>query len=117
MKHLKLREQVQQICTERGWQYDETQGDLGLFHKLLDGDWPDSAFLIVRPGQKVVATNDEQVIGAVRVYPRLRELTRSAPRHMQDPLELRSSAAAARYTCCRRRRCLPRSSAPAPGCR
>ena len=63
VKHLKLREQVQQICTERGWDYDEIQGDMGLFHKLLDGEWPESDFLVVRPGQKVVATNDEKIIG------------------------------------------------------
>ena len=32
--------QVQQICAERGWQYDEIQGNLGLFHKLLiDPPW------------------------------------------------------------------------------
>jgi hypothetical protein len=53
---------VQQICTERGWQYAETEGDLGMFEKLLAGDWPESAFLIVRPGQKVIATNDDKVI-------------------------------------------------------
>jgi hypothetical protein len=63
VKHLKLQEEVRQICTERGWQYDEIQGDPGLFHKLLDGEWPERDFLVVRPGQKVVATNDEQVIG------------------------------------------------------
>ena len=33
VKHLKLREQVQQICAERGWDYDEIQGDLGLFNQ------------------------------------------------------------------------------------
>ena len=63
VKHLKLREQVQQICAERGWEYAETQGDMVLFQKLLEGDWPESDFLIVRPGQKVVATNDERIIG------------------------------------------------------
>jgi hypothetical protein len=34
-----------------------------MFHKLLDGEWPEPAFLVVRPGQKVIATNDELVIG------------------------------------------------------
>jgi Protein of unknown function (DUF1638) len=63
VKHLKLREQVQEICRERGWQYDEIQGDMRLFEKLLDGEWPEADFLVVRPGQKVVATNDERVIG------------------------------------------------------
>ena len=63
VKHLKLREQVQQICAEHGWEYAETEGDMGLFQKLLEGDWPEADFLIVRPGQKVIATNDEKVIG------------------------------------------------------
>jgi hypothetical protein len=63
VKHLKLQEEVRQICAERGWEYDELEGDLGLLRKLLDGEWPEPDFLIVRPGQKVVATNDAQVIG------------------------------------------------------
>jgi hypothetical protein len=63
-KPLRLREQVQKICAEKGWQYDEIVGDLGLFQRMLDGDWPEVDFLVVRPGQKVVATFDERVIGA-----------------------------------------------------
>lgn len=65
LQHLKLGEQVRQICAERGWEYSQLQGDLRLLQKLLQGDWPDSEFLIVRPGQKLVPTNDEQIIGAV----------------------------------------------------
>jgi hypothetical protein len=63
IKHLRLSEQVRQICAERGWQYSEVRGDLRLLEKLLQGDWPDSEFLIVRPGQSIVATNDEQIVG------------------------------------------------------
>jgi hypothetical protein len=63
VKHLKLQEEVRQICAERGWEYDELPGDLGLLHKLLDGEWPEPDFLVVRPGQKVIATNDEHIIG------------------------------------------------------
>ncbi|HXP61691.1 MAG TPA: DUF1638 domain-containing protein [Dongiaceae bacterium] len=61
---LKLGEQVRRICAEKGWQYDEIQGDLGLLEAMLEGRWEESAFLVVRPGQKLVATNDERVIGA-----------------------------------------------------
>ncbi len=68
-KHLKLREQVQEICKERGWDYDEIPGDMRLFQKLLDGEWPEADFLVVQPGQKVVATNDEMVIGAEPMPP------------------------------------------------
>jgi hypothetical protein len=62
LKHLKLPEQVQQICSEKGWEFDELRGELGLLQKFLNGDWPDAEFLIVQPGQKVVASFDEKVI-------------------------------------------------------
>jgi hypothetical protein len=64
VKHLKLREQVQQICAERCWEYAEIAGDFRLFEKMLEGDWPEGDFLRVPPGHKVIATNDENVIGA-----------------------------------------------------
>jgi len=64
LKHLKLRDQVRQICTEKGWQYGEMQGDPGLIYRLLDGEWSAAEFLVVQPGKKVVATYDEKVIEA-----------------------------------------------------
>jgi len=63
-KDLGLREQVQSICANRGWQYEEIEGDLSLLQRWLDGDWPESEFLVVQPGETVVATFDEKVIGA-----------------------------------------------------
>jgi hypothetical protein len=64
VEHLKMREQVQKICAEKGWEYSEIQGDFSLFEKLVEGNWPEADFLVVPPGQKVIATNDERVIGA-----------------------------------------------------
>jgi hypothetical protein len=64
-RHLKLREQVREVCAEKGWQYDELPGDLGLLEAMLEGRWEDPAFLVVQPGQKIVATFDEKVIRAV----------------------------------------------------
>jgi len=63
LKDLNLEQQVQQICSDKGWQYEKLPGDLRLFQKLLEGDWPDQDFLIVPPGQKVIATFDDKVIG------------------------------------------------------
>jgi hypothetical protein len=63
VKHLKLSEEVRQICTQRGWDYDEIPGDMSLLNKLLDGEWSEADFLVVPPGQRVVATNDDKVIG------------------------------------------------------
>jgi hypothetical protein len=63
VKHLRFDEQVRKICADKGWQYDEIGGDLRLFRKLLDGEWAEPDFLVVRPGQKVVPTFDERIIG------------------------------------------------------
>jgi hypothetical protein len=63
VKHLKLREQVEAICKERSWDYDEIPGDMVLLNNLVEGNWPEADFLVVRSGQRVIATNDERVIG------------------------------------------------------
>ena len=64
LKHLDLSQQVRKICAEKGWTYDEIAGDLSLFQRMLDGPWPEQDFLVLKPGQKVVATFDERIIGA-----------------------------------------------------
>jgi len=64
LQRLKMQEQVQQVCAERGWKYSEIEGDLTLLQKLLDGEWNETEFLMIRPHQKVRPTADESVIGA-----------------------------------------------------
>lgn len=65
LANLELRKQVEQICREKQWQYNQLSGDLGLFQKLLDGQWPETDFLIVQPGKKVVSSCDDSVIKTV----------------------------------------------------
>jgi len=64
LKDLNLQGRVRQICADKGWQYDELKGDLRLLQNLLHGNWTEADFLVVRPGQKVVATFDERIVGA-----------------------------------------------------
>ena len=41
-------------CAEfLNWDYDELKGDPGLMQRMLDGDWSDDEFLVVKPGQKI----------------------------------------------------------------
>ena len=65
LKPLELPAKVRQICAEKGWSYNQVPGDLRLFQAMLDGPWPQSEFLVVQPGQKVIATFDERIIAAV----------------------------------------------------
>ena len=61
-KPLKLDEQVQGICQQRGWQFERLAGNLGLLERWLNGDWPAEEFLIVQPGHKVAPSYNESVI-------------------------------------------------------
>jgi hypothetical protein len=46
----------------RGWKFDHVQGDLALFERLVSGQWPETDFLVVPPGWRVVARYDSDVI-------------------------------------------------------
>jgi hypothetical protein len=59
---LGLREQVQKTCAEKGWQYEELEGDLSLLRRWIEADWDPKDFLVVPPGRKIVATFDERII-------------------------------------------------------
>jgi hypothetical protein len=61
---LHLREQVQNICAQRGWQFEEVEGDLRLLQRWVDGEWDPESFLVVPPRHEVVASYDDQVIRA-----------------------------------------------------
>ena len=62
LTELKFDEEVKRICNEKGWQYREIQGDLDLLQKLVDSQWDDHSFLIVLPGQKVIASHDDKIL-------------------------------------------------------
>jgi len=59
---LKLREQVRQICGERGWEFQEVQGDLGLLQRLVNGDWRENEVLVVNPGNAVEPAFDGSIV-------------------------------------------------------
>ncbi len=59
---LACREQVQRVCTEKQWSYEELAGDLGLLQRWLDGEWAEADFLVVPPGARVVPSHDERIV-------------------------------------------------------
>jgi len=53
---------------QKGWSFATVRGDLGLFRRLLAGDWNDD-FLVVAPGQRIVMSNDDRVVVAEEAGP------------------------------------------------
>lgn len=63
-KALHLRDDVRRLCGERGWEFEEVEGDLRLLQRWVDGEWDEASFLVVPPGHRVVPSHDEGVIRA-----------------------------------------------------
>ncbi len=61
---LGLEVKVKDICSRRGWNFEEIPGDLGLFRRWLGGEWSESEFLIVPPGATVVPSYDDAIMVA-----------------------------------------------------
>ncbi len=68
-KPLALCQCVKGICADRGWQFEEMAGDLGLLRRWLDGDWPENDFLVVQPGQQIAPSYDDRVVVAEPTTP------------------------------------------------
>ncbi|MFH0921865.1 MAG: DUF1638 domain-containing protein [Fibrobacterota bacterium] len=49
-----------------GWRYDELAGDPVLLLDFMEGNWDSADFLIVEPGEAAAASNDAEVVKAVR---------------------------------------------------
>ena len=56
--------QAEQDAIQKGWAFAHIQGNLCLVDGLLNGPWLKEQFVVVQPGQELVATNDGQVMVA-----------------------------------------------------
>jgi hypothetical protein len=54
--------QARTEAAEKGWSFETLNGDLGLFERLLAGDWDDRDFLVVPPGGVVAACHDDRIV-------------------------------------------------------
>ncbi len=59
---LNYNEEAKKVAENRDWDYDEVRGDIGLIKKLIDGEWDEEEFLIIQPGQEIVASYDEKIL-------------------------------------------------------
>ena len=51
-------------AVEKGWSFELIEGELGLFRRLLAGEWSDD-FLIVPPGFETAASHDDGVLKCI----------------------------------------------------
>lgn len=64
-EHLSYDEKARGEAEEKGWQFECRQGDIGLLQSLLNGPpWDQGDFLILKPGETLIATNKDDIIAA-----------------------------------------------------
>jgi hypothetical protein len=57
-------EAAKKIAGKRNWNFERLEGDIGWLRRLLNAEWNEEEFLTLRPGERVVSTFDERLIGA-----------------------------------------------------
>ncbi len=60
----RFEEQTRQEAQERGWTFEKLRGDMDLLRRLVNAQWNPEDFLVVKPGEKIVARYDDSVIAS-----------------------------------------------------
>jgi len=55
---------ARQEAAERGWRFEKLRGQMALIQALVDGPWDEGRFLVVRPGERIAPSYDEQIVRA-----------------------------------------------------
>jgi hypothetical protein len=57
------RNYAKEIAQGKNWEYDEYGGNVSILKGLIDGDWDPAVFLVVKPGEKIAQSyNDEEIV-------------------------------------------------------
>jgi hypothetical protein len=59
--------QAREEAARRGWAFDKVRGDLSLIQRLVDGVWDNHEFLVLKPGERVVARYDDGIIAPEKI--------------------------------------------------
>jgi hypothetical protein len=59
-----VAQKARRDAEKNGWRFERLAGDLILIRRLLDGDWDEADFLVLRPGQRIEMAGGEEVVRA-----------------------------------------------------
>jgi hypothetical protein len=59
-----FEKRTREEASERGWIFEKVRGDLSLIHRMLNGEWDEKEFLVLKPGEQIVVRYDEGIIAA-----------------------------------------------------
>jgi hypothetical protein len=59
------REQARAEAVKEGWAFEEIQGSLSLFERLVRGEWRPEEFLVVPPGATISISSGDEIVKAV----------------------------------------------------
>jgi hypothetical protein len=55
---------AREMARQRGWKFEQLPGDLGWLRRMLDAEWNETEFLVLKPGERVGLCSDARLIGA-----------------------------------------------------
>lgn len=60
----RFAEQARAEAADKRWRFETVAGDLGMFRRLVGGEWNPADFLVVAPGERIVASFDAEIVKA-----------------------------------------------------
>ncbi len=55
-------EAEKEIARNRNWQFEIIQGNVSIIQRLVDGDWSESDFLVVPPGESIHPDHTDEIV-------------------------------------------------------
>jgi len=55
---------AEEIAKLQGWQFESLAGDMGWLRRLVDGDWNEKEFLVLKPGETIALSYGEELMNA-----------------------------------------------------
>lgn len=65
----RFEEDARRQALSEGWRFEKIQGDLGWLHRLVRGEWSETDFLTIAPGERIRATWNDDIVRAEDIRP------------------------------------------------